>query len=147
MSPMENIILALDFGLRRIGCAVGQNITGTANPIGTLSNSDIGPDWTLLEKFIHEWKPTILVVGLPLHEDGSPSLICSEINKFISELEKFNIPIETIDEQYTSLEAKEILKKERQLGLRGKIKKETIDATAATLIAKRWLNKTVKIIN
>ena len=84
---------------------------------------------------------------MPLHEDGTPSLICSEINKFISELEKFNIPIETIDEQYTSLEAKEILKKERQLGLRGKIKKETIDATAATLIAKRWLNKTVKIIN
>ena len=62
MSPMENIILALDFGLRRIGCAVGQNITGTANPIGTLCNSDIGPDWILLEKFIHEWKPTILVV-------------------------------------------------------------------------------------
>mgnify|MGYP001341028467 CR=1 FL=1 len=69
------------------------------------------------------------------------------VSKLLTLARKFNIPIETIDEQYTSLEAKEILKKERQLGLRGKIKKETIDATAATLIAKRWLNKTVKIIN
>ncbi|MBT7275546.1 MAG: Holliday junction resolvase RuvX [Woeseiaceae bacterium] len=138
---MKDIILALDFGLRRIGCAIGQNITGTANPIGMLSNSNNGPDWIMLEKYIDEWKPSILVVGLPLHEDGTPSLICNDIRKFISKLEKFNIPIETIDEQYTSIEAKEILKKERQLGLRGKIKKETIDATAATLIAKRWLNK------
>ena len=141
MPSNNNVIIAFDFGHRRIGCAVGQNITNTATPLGTIKNSEAGPDWERIETWINEWRPAMLVVGLPNHADGSKSQITIDVEKFISELRIFKISIETIDERYTSIEAKEILKNERQLGLRKRIQKEMIDATAATLIAKRWLNK------
>jgi len=141
MLSNNNVIIAFDFGLRRIGCAVGQNITNTATPLGTIKNSAAGPDWKKIEAWINEWNPAILVVGLPNHADGSKSQMTIDVEKFISKLQIFNISIKTIDERYTSIEAREILKNERQLGLRKRIQKEMIDATAATLIAKRWLNK------
>jgi RNase H-fold protein (predicted Holliday junction resolvase) len=63
------------------------------------------------------------------------------VNEFISELGRFERPVETEDERYSSLEAEELLKSERAAGLRGRIKKEMIDSAAATLIAERWLSK------
>ncbi|MEC7860065.1 MAG: Holliday junction resolvase RuvX [Pseudomonadota bacterium] len=141
MSTHHNVIIAFDFGQRRIGCAVGQDMTETANPLGTAKNSNSGPDWHRIGEWIKEWKPSTLVVGMPNHADGSKSTIAYDIEAFIRVLSDFDIPIETIDESETSIEAKEILKKERQMGIKKKIKKEMIDAQAATLIAERWLNK------
>ena len=78
---------------------------------------------------------------MPSHADGSPSEISDAVEKFIKELARFERPIETEDERYSSLEAEELLKSERALGLRGRIRKEMIDSAAATLIAERWLSK------
>ena len=141
MTFNNNVVIAFDFGHRRIGCAVGQNITSTASPLGTIKNSEKGPDWQKIKMWLDEWKPAKIIVGLPNHADGSKSDMSIDVDKFISELLIFNIPIETIDERYTSIEAKEILKNDRQMGVKKRIRKEMIDATAATLIAKRWLNK------
>ena len=63
------------------------------------------------------------------------------INQFIGELKRFSRPVETVDESYSSLEASELLKSERTLGLRGRINKEAIDSIAAMLIAERWLGR------
>ena len=63
------------------------------------------------------------------------------INQFIGELKRFSQPVETVDESYSSLEASELLKSERTLGLRGRINKEAIDSIAAMLIAERWLGR------
>ena len=134
-------IVAFDFGLRRIGVAVGQNITASANPVAAIRNTDSGPDWQAIAGIVGEWHPSRLVVGMPLHEDGSPSEMAVHINAFIAELGRFDLPIEQVDERYSSLEASELLKTERAAGLRGRIKKETIDSMAAALIAKRWLEK------
>jgi putative Holliday junction resolvase len=134
-------IVAFDFGLRRIGVAVGQNITASANPIATISNSDTGPDWQAISAILSEWRPARLIVGMPLHKDGSPSEMVRHINQFIGELERFSRPVETVDESYSSLEASELLKLERTLGLRGRINKEAIDSVAAMLIAERWLGR------
>jgi putative Holliday junction resolvase len=135
----HEIILAFDFGLRRIGVAVGQTVTGSASPLGFIVNGAKGPDWSRIEQLITEWGAARLVVGMPLHTDGSPSDIAGKVNAFIDDLRRFALPVEAIDERYSSSEAQQILVGARKSGSRGRISKEMIDATAATLIAERWL--------
>jgi len=132
-------ILAIDFGLRRIGIAVGQSITGSASPLGVVRNSDDGPDFDSLGTLIDEWQPSLIVVGLPVHADGTPSDVTAHVERFIEELRRYNLPIETIDERNTSTEAKAVLKNARAAGSRGRIKKEMIDSAAAVFIAERYL--------
>jgi putative Holliday junction resolvase len=136
--PHETI-LAFDFGLRRIGVAVGQTVTGSANPLGVIANGAAGPDWRRVQLLIKEWGAARLIVGMPLHIDGSPSEISSRVDAFIAGLGRFSLPVEAIDERYSSAEAQQMLVAKRKLGVRGRIRKEMIDAAAATLIAERWL--------
>lgn len=134
-------LLAFDFGHRRIGVAVGQQITASANPLGTVPNGSAGPDWPKISQWIEEWNPDRLVVGLPLHADGTASDLSRDAVEFMTQLGRFERPVDSVDERYTSLEAREMLKQERAAGLRGRIAKEKIDATAAMLIAERWLTQ------
>ncbi len=134
-------VLAFDFGLRRIGTAVGQPITGSASPLGTVSNGDSGPDWSGIERLISEWRPQHLIVGLPTREDGSSSAITAAVLQFIANLDRFGLPVETVDERYSSLEASARLGKQRQQGLRGRVQKKAVDAAAAVIIAERWLEE------
>ncbi|MBT8079613.1 MAG: Holliday junction resolvase RuvX [Gammaproteobacteria bacterium] len=134
-------IVALDFGMRRIGVAVGQEVTGSANPVATISNGAAGPDWETLDGILQEWKPARLVVGLPLDADGQASAMSALVDGFVDELARFGLPVETIDERYSSAEAAAMLRNERALGIRGRIKKASIDAAAAALIAERWLQQ------
>jgi len=140
-SSSPETIIAFDFGLRRIGVAVGQNVTASANPVGAIRNSDSGPDWQAITSIIDEWHPSRLIVGMPLHDDGSPSEMGIHVRDFISELGRFDLPVEQVDERYSSLEANDLLKSERSKGLRGRINKEAIDSVAAALIAERWLQR------
>jgi putative Holliday junction resolvase len=132
-------ILAFDFGLRRIGVAVGQDVTGSASPLGIVPNREEGPDHERLSALIKEWRPTRLVVGMPAHTDGSPSEMQIPVNAFIEELARYNIPIDTVDERYTSVEAERVLKEARAAGTRGRISKDMIDSAAAVFIAERYL--------
>jgi putative pre-16S rRNA nuclease len=134
-------ILAFDFGLRRIGIAVGQEVSSSASPVTAVRNGEGGPDWQGIGAVIKEWRPTRLVVGLPLHADGSLSEMSGHVRQFVAGLARFEVPVEQVDERYSSLEAREWLKAKRQAGLRGRIDKEAIDSTAAVLIAERWLNR------
>ena len=141
MPGMHETVLAFDFGRRRIGIAVGQQVTGSANPLGVVSNSDVGPDWREIKNLIDEWQPARLIVGMPANADGSRAEIADHVDQFVAGLDRFERPVHTVDERYTSLEAEEMLKSERAMGLRGRITKETIDSAAAVLIAERWLRK------
>ncbi len=131
-------ILAFDFGLRRIGVAVGQTITASASPLGIVGNDD-GPDHGRIAALIDEWRPGRLVVGMPAHADDSPSEMQAHVRRFIASLEIHGLPIETTDERYTSIEAKAALKNARAAGTRGRITKESIDSAAAVFIAERYL--------
>lgn len=133
-------ILALDFGLRRIGVAVGQQITDSASPLGVISNGTNGPDWKSLERLVDEWRPTRLVVGMPTHMDGSPSDLSDAVTAFMQALRRFDLPVDPVDENLSSREAGELLRQQRAAGKRGRISKELIDSTAAVLIAERWLH-------
>ena len=132
-------ILAFDFGLRRIGVAVGQTITGSASPLGAIANRDSGIDRAAIDSMIREWRPDVLVVGMPAHADGRASEMQKPVEAFIAELRSFDLPVETVDERYTSVEAERVLKEARAGGSRGRISKEEIDAAAAVFIAERYL--------
>jgi len=132
-------ILAFDFGLRRIGVAVGQDVTGSASPIGVVANRETGKHYDEIAGLIKEWHPTGLVVGMPAHADGSPSDIQEHVDAFIAALEAYGLPVDTVDERYTSVEAERALKEARAAGTRGRISKEMIDSAAAVFIAERYL--------
>lgn len=132
-------ILSFDFGLRRIGVAVGQDITGSASPLGVVANRDNGVDHERLGALIKEWRPTRLVVGMPSHADGSPSEMQEPVKAFIESLKRYELPIDTVDERYTSIDAESVLKKARAAGSRGRISRDMIDSAAAVFIAERYL--------
>jgi putative Holliday junction resolvase len=133
-------ILAFDFGLRRIGVAIGQDITGTASPLGTVRNRDEGVDYAAIAALIKEWRPTGIVVGMPSHADGTPSKMQEPIEAFIMEIERYGLRVDTVDERNTSVEAEGVLKQARAAGTRGRISKEMIDSAAAVFIAERYLS-------
>ena len=76
---------------------------------------------------------------MPRHADDTPSDMTSHVERFIEELRRYDLPIESIDERNTSNEAKAVLKNARAAGSRGRIKKEMIDSAAAVFIAERYL--------
>lgn len=141
MPDTPETILAFDFGLRRIGVAVGQQVTASANPLTVVRNGNAGPDWHAIDALIEEWQPARIVVGMPMNADGSPAEIATKVRGFAEQLARYGRPVETEDERFSSLEAEELLKSERAAGIRGRISKEMIDSAAATLIAERWLGR------
>jgi putative Holliday junction resolvase len=136
---LPETILAFDYGLRRIGVAVGQDVTASASPVGVVTNGDAGVDHDRIRAIVREWHPTRLVVGIPKHADGSPSSLTAAVEAFIDELAQYDLPISTIDERYSSLEAEQALRQARKQGSRGRISKPDIDAAAAVFIAERYL--------
>jgi putative Holliday junction resolvase len=137
--PAPKTILAFDFGLRRIGVAVGQSVTGSASPLAVVANRDTGVDQDAIAALIREWRPTQLVVGMPAHADGSASDMRQPILEFVDALKRYGLPVATVDERYTSIAAEQTLKQARASGTRGRISKEDIDSAAAVFIAERYL--------
>lgn len=136
--PPETIV-AFDFGLRRIGVAVGQDVTGSASPLGVVQNDAGVPDHAAIARLIEEWRPSRLVVGMPTHADGSESELQASVRAFIADLGVYSLPVDTVDERYTSIEAHAALQSARASGRRGRISKEMIDSAAAVFIAERYL--------
>lgn len=141
MPGTPETILAFDYGNRRIGVAVGQTITRSANPVGVIDNSAAGPDRARLESLLGEWQPGRIVVGMPLSIDGSPSPLSADVERFMELLAGYGLSVVTQDERYSSLEARQLLTEERRAGARGRVDKAAIDSAAAVLIAERWLRE------
>ena len=137
-------LLALDFGLRRIGIASATPLTGTATPLTTLAAQDGEPEWSQLDALIHEWQPELLVLGLPYNSDLSESDMTARVRAFADRLqERYALEVKFMDERYTSAEAESRLKQQRQSGIRTKrIKKADVDSLAAAIIAESWMRNT-----
>lgn len=135
----RNILLAFDFGLRRLGVATANLATRTATPLTTL---DVGRDipWANLDRVLAEWRPAQLVVGLPEGEGGER--IAARVREFVAALhERYRLPVATVDETLTSVEAEAELKAGRRSGyLRRRIGRGRTDRVAACLIAEQWMS-------
>ncbi|HUI60183.1 MAG TPA: Holliday junction resolvase RuvX [Steroidobacteraceae bacterium] len=134
-------VLAFDFGLKRIGVAAGDTLTGTAAPRPAVPVTRQGPDWSSIERELQGLHPQQLVVGAPYNADGSPGALAPAARRFAAELEqRFGLPVNMVDERWSSLEANAALKSRRASGeRRRRIRKEDIDSAAAAVILERWL--------
>ena len=125
-------LLGFDFGTQRIGVAVGQSITGTATALCTVNTRSEQPDWGRILELIDDWRPDALVVGLPLHADGSDSKITRAARKFAQQLEgRSRLPVHIMDERLSSHAAKQLQHKTGS--------KAGTDALAAMIILQNWL--------
>ena len=130
------LAIGFDFGLTRIGVATGQTLTQTATPLTAVVAEHGVPDWNDIAVILDDWKPDVVVVGLPLHEDGSMSEMAERAKTFGQRLHgKFGVQIAFIDEYHSTREAREYLNYHGKASdLYGKL-----DATAASVILERWL--------
>ncbi len=103
MSQKNQTILAFDYGEKRIGVAVGNAITKTAEPLTILQEKNQDERWKAIEQVIQEWQADLLVVGLPTHPDGAPHEMTQKAKRFGNQLHgRFQKPVVWVDERYTS---------------------------------------------
>jgi len=132
----QRTILGFDFGTKRIGIAIGQEVTATANPLITISAVKHKPDWESISKIIKEWQPDLFVVGLPVHMDGSEQPMTQAAKRFSNQLNgRYQIPVALMDERLSSDEAESILKEQS-----GFTDKAQIDMMSAQLILQSWMS-------
>jgi putative Holliday junction resolvase len=132
-------ILAFDFGLRRIGVAVGQATTRTASALRTVSNGR-EPDWAALDRLVAEWQPRLLLVGLPLGPEGDDTLMSRTARQFGAALgERYALAVEYADERLTSRDAERRFADLRAAGGARRRNADQLDAISARIILENWL--------
>ena len=130
-------VLAFDYGAKRIGVAVGEMATGIAHPLVTLANRDATLDE--IAALIAEWRPAVLLVGLPTHADGTTHAMTARAHRFGSRLrERFALPVAFADERFTTREATSAL---RDAGDSASVRKAARDAVAAQIMLQAYLDQ------
>ena len=103
-SHLAATILAFDFGEKRIGVAVGNTVTKTAEPLTVLQIKNMDERWLVIEQLIQEWQASLLVVGLPKHPDGAEHTMTHKATRFGNQLKgRFQKEVVWVDERYTSV--------------------------------------------
>ena len=119
--------LAFDHGARRIGTAIGNTLTRTAQPLHTIA-ADGDARFTAIGRLIAEWQPDALVIGVPLHPDGAAHDNTERARRFARQLHgRFRLPVHEVDERYTTTEA-------------ASAGAPDLDAAAAAIILNQFLN-------
>lgn len=125
---MVEIVFGFDFGIKRIGIAMGNTLTGQAQPLAVVKAIDNAARFKQIGDLIAHWNPTRLVVGEPLHPDGAEHEMTLRCRRFANQLHgRFSLPVTLVDERYSSavIPAK-----------RG----EVIDAKAAAIILQQYFD-------
>lgn len=130
------LLIGFDFGMKRIGIAVGQTITKTARALQTISANKGCPNWDEISNLLKKWSPDALVVGVPLNMDGTQQPLTHHAKQFAYLLKKrYQLTVYEIDERLTSKDARE------RLFLKGGYKAlqdGQVDRIAAQLILQNW---------
>ncbi|MBQ5940313.1 MULTISPECIES: Holliday junction resolvase RuvX [unclassified Massilia] len=125
---MVDIVFGFDFGVKRIGIAMGNTLTGQAQPLTVIKAVDNATRFQVIGDLIEQWRPARLVVGEPRHPDGAEHEMTARSRRFANQLHgRFNLPVDLVDERYSSavIQAK-----------RG----EVIDAKAAAIILQQYFD-------
>lgn len=130
-------ILSIDFGMKRCGLAVTDPLQIIVSPLTTVAKSEL---LSYLKNYIASEEVEKVVIGLPVHRDGSFTHLKLEIDKFVEQFKKAfsQIEVDFADEQFTSVEAKEIILKS-QVSKKKRRDKSLVDKISATLILQRYL--------
>jgi putative holliday junction resolvase len=139
--PQPKIILAFDYGTRRIGVASGDTLTRTSRALTTLEYINETLLWQAIGKLIQEYQPSQLVVGLPWNMDGTPTLLTDATRAFGAQLQaRFNKPVALVDERLSSREAEAQLRDARAAGLKKRRNTHAdVDMMAARILLQQWL--------
>lgn len=117
------VVLAFDFGTRRIGVAIGNTLTRAARPLASVAAQG-SARWASIEKQITEWTPRQIVVGIPRHPDGTAHEMTARAEKFARQIEgRFRLPVARVDERYSTTAAADAA---------------DVDAAAAAVILQQW---------
>ena len=130
-SPRPNVLLCFDFGVKKIGVAVGQTLTGTATPLETIPVRNRRPDWKRIAALLEQWRPQALIVGDPLQLDGSRQPVADQANRFANQLRgRYGLPVLRAEERLSTFEA------QVRQGAKGQV-----DHVAAQVILEGWLQQ------
>lgn len=136
------ILLAFDFGKKRIGVAIGQTITQSARPLTTLEAEEGEPNWQTVASLIKKWGPDALIVGMPLNMDGTEQPLTQFAREFANKLKaQYNLPVFEMDERLTTKDARERLFAE---GGYKALQSGQVDQVAAQLILQNWFVENLK---
>ena len=142
----DETVLAFDFGVKRIGVAIGERRLGQARALLVIADAANAPRFSAIGKLIAEWQATRLIVGRPLSEDGSIHEMTTRCERFAHQLEgRFGLPVNLVDERFSSLEADAQMREStaRDTG-RGTAtwqqRKAKMDAEAARIILQSWFD-------
>lgn len=125
----RDIILALDIGSKKTGLAIGNRITGGARPL-EIVRGDRQRQLAAIARTIADWQPALMVVGLPLHMDGSEHRVTAQVRRFAAALaRRFALPVVYADERRST----ELARRQRRVG--------DIDDSAAAIILQNWLDR------
>jgi putative Holliday junction resolvase len=141
--PAPQVILAFDYGTRRIGVASGDTLTRTARALTTLEyKNDVIP-WPAIDKLMREYQPSQLVVGLPWNMDGTPTLLTDASRAFGAELQaRYKQPVALVDERLSSREAEAQLRDARAAGIKKRRNTHAdVDMIAAKILLEQWLQQ------
>ncbi len=123
---IDGVVLAFDFGARRIGVAIGNGLTRQARPLTSIDAAQNDARWTAMDALINEWAPAALVIGIPRHPDNAPHAMTARCERFARQLEgRYRVPVARIDERYSSAAAEGA---------------DDVDAAAAAIILQQWFD-------
>ena len=101
--PDALTVMAFDYGTRRVGVAVGNSVTKAGQALKTIAAPSSDALFQEIEKFLKEWQPDQLVIGRPVHPDGSSHEMTAKTVRFGNQLHgRFHLPVFWVDERYTS---------------------------------------------
>jgi len=132
-------VLAFDFGARRIGVAVGETTVGVAHPLATVAHGRGAKHVENIGALIAEWRPALLLVGLPTHADGTPHAMTAQARRFAAQLRaRFALPVAFADERFTTQEAFSML---RDAGASAEARRGARDSMAARILLQAYLDE------
>lgn len=137
--PARGTVLGFDFGLARVGVAVGELETRRASPLATIAEEANDRRFAAIGKLLAEWRPVALVVGVPFHLDGTTHAMTARCRRFANQLHgRFALPVREVDERLSSAAADTALEQAGER--RWEERKERVDAVAAQIILQDFLD-------
>ena len=136
IAPAARTVLSFDYGLRRIGVAVGNTLTGTAEALETIAAQEGTPDWPAIDRCVANWRPAAIVAGVPYNMAGRDARITTAALRVADQLGgRYGIEVHRVDERLTSLEAEDDLRERRRSCAKTKrVRRCDVDREAARLL-------------